>query len=143
MTSRLLRLAPRSVALAVLALFATALHAASAGTATIAGTVANSSTRQFLTAAEVRIPGTSHSTLTDRDGSFALGNLPAGTHELEVSYSGLDTEKRTVSVAAGQTVRAEFNLTAGIYKLAAFTVAAEAEGNAAAVNQQKKSDFFV
>jgi len=62
---------------------------------------------------------------------------------LEISYTGLDTETRTVSVVTGQTARVEVNLSSNIYQLAAFTVAAEVEGNAAALNQQKKSDFFV
>lgn len=131
------------VCVSLLAGAAPAAVAADTGTATINGTVANASTRLFLNAAEVRIAGTNQSALTDRDGSFALRNLAPGTYELEVSYAGLDPEKRSVSVAAGQTVRAEFNLTSGIYRMAAFTVAAEVEGNAAAVNQQKKSDFFV
>ena len=123
-------------------LFATALSAL-AQTGTISGSVSNAGTRQFLTAAEVKIAGTATSTLTDRDGTFTLTNLAPGTYDLEVSYTGLDTERRPVTVAAGQTARAAFELTAGIYKLAAFTVAAEVEGNAAAVNQQKKADFFV
>ncbi|MEO6243811.1 MAG: TonB-dependent receptor [Opitutaceae bacterium] len=117
--------------------------AAQTATGTIAGTVANANTRLFLTAAEVKLTGTNRSVLTDRDGTFALGELAPGAYALEVSYAGLDPETRSVIVAAGQTVRTEFNLTAGIYKLAAFTVAAEVEGNAAALNQQKKSDFFV
>jgi outer membrane receptor for ferrienterochelin and colicin len=62
---------------------------------------------------------------------------------LEISYTGLDPETRTVRVVAGQTARVEVNLSSNIYQLAAFTVAAEVEGNAAALNQQKKSDFFV
>ncbi|MDP3071052.1 MAG: TonB-dependent receptor [Opitutaceae bacterium] len=129
------------LASALLTLTAPAVFAASTGT--ITGTVANASTRQFLTSAEVRIAGTAQSVLTDRDGTFALRDLAPGTVSLEVSYTGLDPETRSVSVAAGQTARADFNLTSGIYKLAAFTVAAEVEGNAAAVNQQRKSDFFV
>ena len=111
--------------------------------AMIVGTVANSATRQFLTDAEVKIVGTNLAVLTDRDGTFAIRNLAPGTYQLEVSYTGLDVERRQVVLAAGQTSRQEINLTAGIYKLAAFTVAAEAEGNAAAINQQKKADFFV
>ena len=132
-----------------LAAFAAALvaalppAAAQAGTGSIAGTVANSATRQFLTDAEVKVAGTNISTLTDRDGTFTIRNLAPGSYTLEVSYTGLDSEKRIVDLTAGQTARLEFNLTSGIYKLAAFTVAAEAEGNAAAINQQKKADFFV
>ncbi len=116
---------------------------AQAGNGSISGTVANSATRLFLTDAEVKIAGTNLAALTDRDGTFTLRGLAAGSYQLEASYTGLDTEKRTVVVAPGQVARAEFNLTAGIYKLEAFTVAAEVEGNAAAINQQKKADFFV
>ena len=119
------------------------LTRAQTGSAMIVGTVANSATRQFLTDAEVKILDTNIAVLTDRDGTFAIRNLAPGSYQLEVSYTGLDAERRKVDVVAGQTVRQEFNLTAGIYKLSAFTVAAEAEGNAAAINQQKKADFFV
>ncbi len=117
--------------------------AATAASGSIAGTVANSSTRQFLTDAEVKIAGTNVSALTDRDGTFQLANLAPGPVLLEVSYTGLDVERRSATVVAGQVTRVEFNLTAGIYKLEAFTVAAEVEGNAAAINQQKKADYFV
>ena len=118
------------------------LAAAQSGTGTITGTVANATTRQFLNAAEVRVADTATSVLTDRDGTFAL-NLPPGTYTLEVSYTGLDAERRTTTVTAGQVSREDFNLTTGIYKLEAFTVAADVEGNAAQVNKQKKADFFV
>ena len=117
--------------------------AAQSTAATLTGTVANASTRQFLTAAEVKVVGTHLSVLTDRDGTFTLQNLAPGTYQLEVSYTGLDPEKRSVTLAAGQTTREEFNLTSSVYQMQAFTVAAEAEGNAAQTNKQKKADFFV
>lgn len=126
-------------------LFAFSAIAASAQPATgsITGTVANSATNQFLNRAEVKIAGTNQSVLTDRDGTFTLGNLPAGSYNLEVSYTGLDTEKRTVAVAAGTAAKSDFNLTSGLYKMDAFTVAAEVEGNAAQVNKQRKADYFM
>jgi len=37
----------------------------------------------------------------------------------------------------------DFNLTSGIYKMEQFVVASEAEGNAAALNRQKKADYFM
>lgn len=134
----------RCIALFALGIaFALPRLAAQSGTAAITGTVANSSTRQFLTEAEVKIAGTNVSVLTNRDGTFTLRDLAPGSYQLEVSYTGLDTEQRTVTLTTGKMAREEFNLTSGIYKLAAFTVAAEVEGNAAAVNQQRKSDVFV
>src|SRR5581483_11921262 len=132
----------RFIALAALFL-GVARAQTSAGTGAIAGTVANSSTRQYLNEAEVRIAGTKTSVLTDRDGGFTLPKLAPGTYQLEVSYAGLDTEKRSVTVDAGQTKHEDFNLTSGIYKLEAFTVAAEVEGNAAEINKQKKADYFM
>lgn len=117
--------------------------AAQAGNASIAGAVSNAGTRQFLNEAEVRIAGTKTSTLTDRDGSFALRNLAPGTYQLEISYTGLDVEKRTVTVTAGETSHQDFELTTGIYKLDKFVVAAEVEGNAAEINKQKKADYFM
>ncbi len=142
MTTRLVSLVRTCVLLCACAISAVTASAQN-NTGSITGTVANSSTRQFLSTAEVRIVGTNQSALTDRDGTFALRNLAPGTYQLEVTYTGLDTEKRTVILGAGQTAREEFNLTAGIYKLDAFTVAAEVEGNAAAINQQKKTDHFI
>lgn len=115
---------------------------AQAATATLRGAVSNGNTQLFLDRAEVKVEGTQFVALTDRDGTYSL-TLPAGTYNLSVSYAGLDTEKRSVTLAAGATSKQDFNLTAGIYKLDAFVVASEVEGNAAAVNQQKKSDFFV
>lgn len=116
---------------------------AQAGTGSISGTVSNQSTRLFLDRAEVRLDGTQTAVLTDREGVFELTGLKPGTYDVVVSYAGLDTEKRSVAVTAGAAAKQNFELTSGIYKLDAFTVAAEVEGNAAAVNQQKKSDFFV
>jgi iron complex outermembrane recepter protein len=112
-------------------------------TGSIVGSVANASTRQFLNNAEVKIAGKNISVLTDRDGTFVIQNLAPGTYQLDVNYTGLDADKKSVTVAAGQSARVDFNLTAGIYKMDAFTVAGEVEGNAAQVNKQKKADFFV
>ena len=119
------------------------LAAQTSGTGSITGTVANASTRLFLNEAEVRIAGTNTTVLTDRDGTFSIGGLKPGAYELVVSYTGLDAETRSVIVSAGAVAKQEFNLTSSIYKMDAFVVASEVEGNAAAINVQKKSDYFV
>src|SRR4051812_18225126 len=76
------------------------LSAQSGGTATIVGVVSNAGTRQFLNEAEVRVEGTNLSTLTERDGTFSLRGLKPGTYDVAVSYTGLDTERRSVTVTA-------------------------------------------
>jgi len=96
--------------------FALPQLSAQASTGAISGRVVNSSTRQFLSAAEVKVIGTNVSVLTDRDGSFTLTNLAPGSYNLEISYTGLDPEKRTVNVEPGRTAREEFNLTRGLHR---------------------------
>lgn len=126
----------------IAALFAPAL-AAQPATGSITGTVSNGKTQQYLNEAEVKLVGTNQSVLTDRDGTYTLHDVTPGTHQLEVSYTGLDTEKHTVEVAAGKATREDFALTSGIYKLDKFVVASEYEGNAAELNKQKRADFFM
>ena len=119
------------------------VSAQTSGTGSIMGTVANSSTRLFLNEAEVKIAGTNTAVLTDRDGTFALTGLKPGSYELMVSYTGLDAEHRSVTVTAGTVAKQEFNLTSSIYKMDAFVVASQVEGNAAEINKQKNADHFM
>ncbi len=45
--------------------------------------------------------------VTGRDGSFRIGNLPAGTYELELWHERLRAQTHTVTVAAGESVRVD------------------------------------
>jgi hypothetical protein len=76
--------------------------AAAADPGTLTGTVSNTATGNLLEGAKVEIPSLGRSTLVDHTGSYLLTDVPAGTHELVVSYIGLDTVRRTVSVAASR-----------------------------------------
>ena len=57
----------------------------------------------------VAIDGTKRSTLTDDEGRYRLVNIKAGDYTLSVSHIGLQTQKKTLQVAAGET--AQINLT--------------------------------
>ena len=48
---------------------------------------------------------------TAEDGSFTITGVEPGTHELQVSFVGLQPQKQTVTVEAGQTAQADFALT--------------------------------
>jgi TonB-dependent receptor len=112
-------------------------HAAEAGSVT--GAVSNTATGNLLEGARVEVPKLGISTLTDPTGRFVL-NLPPGEHEIVASYIGLDPEKKTISVAAGQRVTRDFDLTSGVYKLESFKVTGEREGNAAMITEKKNAD---
>jgi iron complex outermembrane recepter protein len=123
------------------------IHAQTAGTGTIQGRVFNPVSKDYVRNAEVRLEGTGQVTYTENDGSFSFNNVPAGEATITVSYIGYNTEKQTVQVGAGQTATREINLTStaagattkdGVVQLQAFTVSSEREGNAKAIQAQRR-----
>ncbi|WP_414664030.1 TonB-dependent receptor [Horticoccus sp. 23ND18S-11] len=110
------------------------------GTATLSGNVSNLATGNLLEGARVEVPALKLVVLSDNTGRFVLSALPAGTHEIVASYTGLDSMRATVAVAAGQAVVRNFDLTTGIYKLDAFKVTGEREGGAAAITAARNAE---
>ncbi len=120
-----------------LALFVPFASAAEVGS--ITGAVSNSATRNLLEGARVEVPQLGLTALTDRSGRFELPALPAGTHEVVVSYVGLDPVRSQVTVTPGQRAVRDFDLTTGIYKLDAFKVSGEREGAAVAITAKRNA----
>jgi len=120
------------------AFLSSALPAAEGGHLT--GAVSNTATGNMLEGAKVELPALGLRTLTNIAGSYALGGVPAGTHEVLVTYIGLDAMRAQVTITAGQRAVRNFDLTTGIYQLAAFTVTGEREGGAAAITAQRNAD---
>jgi len=113
--------------------------AATTVTGTLTGVVNNVATGNFLAGAKIEIPALRLTTLTDDTGGFVLPNLPVGAHEVVATYLGLDTARSTVVIGAGQRAVLNFELTTAIYKLQAFTVTGEREGDAAAITAQRNA----
>ncbi len=107
--------------------------------ATITGSVSNLATGNLLEGARVEIPALGLAALTDTTGRYVFPALPVGSHEVVVSYTGLDPARATVAVAADQPATRNFDLTTGIYKLDAFKVRGEREGAAAAITAQRNA----
>jgi TonB-dependent receptor len=135
--TRLLSVSPALI-LSVCLVALSALRAAD--TATLSGTVSNVATGNLLEGARVEIPALRLAALSDETGRYVFSALPAGTHEVVVSYLGLDPARSTVAVTAGARVARNFDLTTGIYKLDAFKVTGEREGGAAAITAQRNSE---
>jgi hypothetical protein len=114
------------------------LRAATPG-GTLSGSVSNSATGDLLEGARIRLPQLELTALTDNTGRFTFAEVPAGTHEIVASYTGLEQLKHVVAVAAGQRTVRDFELTTEVYKLEAFTVAGEREGGAAAITAQRNA----
>jgi hypothetical protein len=88
--------------LVALAGFASSRAADATATGTITGSVSNAATTNLLEGSRVEIVALGLSTLADNTGRYVLTGVPAGTHEVVVSYIGLDTLRRPVTVGAGE-----------------------------------------
>lgn len=114
--------------------------ALAADTGVITGSVSNAQTRNTLEGARVELPKLGLSVLTGNDGRFTFNGVPAGAHEIVVTYIGLDRQTGVINVSAGQRAVRDFELTTGIYKLDAFKVTGEREGNAAQITEKRNAD---
>ncbi|MFM1748342.1 MAG: hypothetical protein RLZZ188_2008 [Verrucomicrobiota bacterium] len=128
------------VAAASLAALLPITAAAAEPTGTIAGTVSNNATGNNLEGARVEIPRLGISVLTNNSGQYLISGVPAGAHELLATYIGLDAARASVTVGAGERRVQNFDMTSGIYKLEAFKVTGEREGNAAMITEKKNAD---
>lgn len=61
---------------------------------------------QFVTVSIDR----SRNTVVDADGNYRIKDVPAGSHTLSVSYIGLESQSKEITVAGDATVRENFTL---------------------------------
>ena len=131
------------IALAVLVSAGTHATAADVSTGTvISGIVTNKATGNGLIGAKVEIIALKLSALVDNTGRYLL-NVPPGSHELLISYTGLDSQTRTVTVGAGQSVIRNFEMSSAVYMLDPFKVADVKEGLSFAMTQQRNAPNLV
>src|SRR5262245_11368188 len=77
---------------------------------TLTGRVVVKGTTTPLPSAQVVIAGTTIGTVTNQDGRFAIANVVPGSYELRVSLIGYTRGAQPVSVTAGSTATANFEL---------------------------------
>ena len=116
------------------------LSAATTEAGVISGNVSNAATGNLLEGARIHLPGLSRTVFTDNTGTFVITNVPSGTHEILVSYIGLDQVRSSIDVRSGERAVKDFDLTSGIYRLEAFKVSGEREGGAAAITEKRNAD---
>ncbi len=124
--------------IACLAAFVATAHRGFA--AELSGTVINKNTQKFLERASVIVEGTTFQALTDSQGNFRITGIPAGSYKIVASYTDLNPETTSVAVTEGAPATANFALASEIYKMGEFVVTSAAEGNAFAVNQQRRAE---
>ena len=125
------------------------LLAQTAGTGAVQGRVYNPVAKEYVRNAEVRLEGTNQITYTESDGSFQFTQVAPGAATVVVNYTGYNSVNESFTVTAGQIAAREINLTSaaaaaatkkdGAVQLQAFTVSSEREGNAKAVQAQRRN----
>ena len=106
------------------------LSAQNAGAGTIEGRVLNATNGNYLNNVTVAVRGTLLTATTDANGEYRIAGVPAGAATLSVSYTGLDSQTKVITVDAGGTARADFELrltgttraASQVVQLEAFTV---------------------
>jgi TonB-dependent receptor len=136
--------------LLALCLFAISpLRAQSPATGILEGRVFDQGRGGYLEKAQVTIEGSKLETLTDSTGQYRFFNVPAGTVQVKVFFTGLPSQTGSANVQAGQTAQLDVNFPAtgrarsrgagDVVQLDAFTVSTskEMEGAAIAINEQR------
>jgi hypothetical protein len=108
--------------------------------ATLTGNISNVATGNLLEGARVDVPSLNLTAFTDNTGRYVLTALPPGTHEIVVTYVGLDPVRTNVAVNDSAATTRNFDLTSAVYKLDAFKVTGEREGGAAAITAQRNAE---
>lgn len=134
---------------AVALLLAPSINAATDGaTGTITGRIFNPATGEYVRNAEVRLAGSGLTAVSADAGAYSIGPVPAGEATLTVTYTGYRTASATVAVAAGATIKQDFDLVSTadvgksaneITKLSSFVVSSVREGAAKAIMDQRNS----
>lgn len=102
------RLTTGAVAALLIGLAPAALHGQEPGS--IVGQVVEGMTNQPLVGVQMFVAGTNLGTLTNREGRYVITNVPAGVHEVRAARIGFSADRRTVTVAPGESVVADFVL---------------------------------
>ncbi|MGH7698956.1 MAG: TonB-dependent receptor domain-containing protein [Gemmatimonadales bacterium] len=94
-----------------------AARAVAQETGRVTGRVLDGATGQPITGAQIAVVGTTTGTTTDARGRYLLANVPPGRHTISVREIGYRQKTAEVSIEAGLTVTADFQLYAQAIEL--------------------------
>lgn len=109
---------------------------AQGGAGVITGTVTDVNGRP-LGGALIQVDDSRRGAASERDGSFRIAQVAAGSRRLTIKYIGYEPTTVTVMVTAGAVATATVQLKDAVSMLAAVIVQGQVAGQAAALNQQR------
>lgn len=117
------------LALALVAALAVITRTASAqSSGTVSGRVTEANSQRPLADAQVIIVGTDRSGVTNTNGEFTIGGVPAGAQRVRARRIGFAPSEQAMDVQTGETARANFALNVTATDLTAVVVTGTAGG---------------
>jgi TonB-dependent receptor len=113
------------------------------GQGTIKGVVTDSLSHDPLVGANVFLVGTALGAAVDIEGNYVIADVPAGKHTVRFSYVGYKSKEITINIKSNSTVSLNMQLVPAAVIGKEVIVSAQAEGQAAAINQQLNSNSIV
>lgn len=113
---------------------------AQAADSSLHGRITDASNTVYFEGAKVLIKELNQSVISTRDGSFRFNKLPVGEYTLEISYIGVPTIERKITISEGQI--SDKTIVIGERKDAVdnIIVYGQRAGQAGALNRQKNAD---
>lgn len=101
----------------------------------------NEATGGYVEGAEIVIEGNPpRAALTDSQGAFFIGGVPAGSHQLRVESTGMQPTQLAVTVEGGSTKALTVRLVSDVVRMERLMVTAQAEGQAQSLNLQRTAE---
>jgi outer membrane receptor protein involved in Fe transport len=91
----------------------------------IEGFVYDVETGKPLAYSNVVISGTSLGAMTQTDGAFAIGPVPAGAHTIVCTFVGYESARQPIEIKEGETLKLTFRLKATVMKTKEVTIRAD------------------
>lgn len=106
----------------------------------IKGIVYDREAKSPLVGANIIIQGTSLGAASDLDGNYLINNLPAGRHQIVISYIGYNSDTVTITISANKVLERNFYVSANSIQGKTVVITAQAQGQISAIQQQLTSD---
>lgn len=111
-----------------------------AQTASIKGTVVDSTYNIILPGANILISGTSIGTASDENGNFVIQNLQPGKYKIVTSYVGYKESEVLVELNSGSTIEVFIKLVSASIESKTVTISAQANSQIEAISKQLTSE---
>lgn len=128
----------RTVACVFIAIGALAT-AVTAQTGSVRGVVTDSAQGKFVEGAMVTVANQPTFATTDRRGEFLLMDMPAGEHQVQVTFSGMEPHRATVRITPAQTTEITVQLKDDIIRMGQFSVISNRSSDALAITEQRNA----